>query len=1043
MRQEWTDTVSRTLRGVVSRRTGVALGLWGAPGMGKSHTASAVLRDLPCASVSLPASSPVAAFIDALPLPRRWPLWAQRHLERLLAGEPTGDAALVDTLVAALGGLAPFVLHLDDLHDADPQRTALIVSLAHAVQRSRGIAVMVSGRHEPPAPFAAFQLPALEETEAQALLRDLLNMRLPPEALTWLQERTRGNPLFLLEFTRYLTRHGALWSDGERWHWRPPPAGFLPVTVEALIARHLGDLGRDDAVRHVIEARALLGDVLAGSALDEVWATVAQVPASTVTGGRGILRRAGVLGNRDFSHPLYREVTLAGLTPERRRDLARRAFAALADAPLLAAHFVEAAGLEPDTALAAYRRAAHAADTAGRPAEATRFLAAAVAHAGGETRLALAVAAAAGLRRHDLPEALRLGQLALEAAPQHPEALTLVAELLAQQGRLAEAEAVLNRWPEPGRSSAAWVERLLTLRGLADDQPGVLALWEGHAGLREHTPPAVAATVARTLGQQGRMTEAAALVNSALEAPALAPELRIGLIEVLGNIQYGRGDIAAAAETYRQALALAQAAGLRHLEARNHMHVGVALGDANRRREGLAALAEGLRLHTELGDGLAVTRTQVALAEAWLDLGDYERAEGLLLECRTTLSRRQPTEFLIECEYRLSALYRDWHPPHGGVLALRHAHAALAHARQITGERKVAWALCHAALAEARFGRAATALALAAEAREIAARLGNPTQIGYATLAWALAREAHGQPQLAGALLETLEAELSAQGNLDAAHEVGLQADRIAGRADRAAGRLAWFERHDLGNLARLTRRAFPELSALDTAPAPPAREPAPPLCVKVLGPVVVERDGQRLHYRGRRRSELLAYLLEARLSGRAEASTLELLETFYPDDPEAQARATLRQQIYLIRGQLGAHSVHSTPSGYALGDIGSDAETFLATGDPGLWRGPYLQGLGEGWLPRAREALTLALRAQTERHLPAAPAEAARLGQILLELEPYDEPALRVTLSALRACGQPRSAAALYRQQRERLAEVGHRLPESPEAFLTASERG
>ncbi|PNY79753.1 BTAD domain-containing putative transcriptional regulator [Deinococcus koreensis] len=1037
MRQEWRETVLRALRAVVSRRGGVALGFWGAPGLGKTHAAAELLRALPCASLSLPASSPVSAFIHALPLPQKWPLWAQRHLERLVAGQPTDSAALVDTLVAALVGLSPFVLHLDDLHEADPQRTALITSLARAVAGTRGVGLLVSGRHEPPAPFVSSRLPPLSGAETGDLLLSRLNLPLPPEALEWLQERTRGNPLFVLEFTRYLTRQGSVWSDGTRWHWRPPPADFMPVTVEALIGQQLAELGRDAGVRGALEARAVLPDDLPGEQLDTVWASVAALPPSEVRAASGTLRRSGVLTGHDFSHPLYREVIVAGLLPETRQQLARRALGALAGDRRRAAAFVEAAGLEPQVALQVIVAAAQEADDLGRPAEAARLRASGVRYTSGAARLELALAAAQGLQHSDLPGALRLARLALDESPQHVGARALVAELLARQGDLAGAEEVHGQWPLPGRFTPAWWQRLLKLRGLADDQLGVLQLWEGRPELRDNPAPEVVATVARTLAQQGRMPEAAALTSRALDSSTLGAEIRGELIEVLGNIQYGRGEMEAAAQTFAQALALAREHGLRALEARCLVHRGVVLGDINRRREGLAELRAGLRLHADLGDGLAVTRAQVAVAEAHLDLGDYERAEELLLECRATLSRHGPSEHLIECEYRLSVLYRDWAPPHGGVLALRHAHAALSGARQFSGERKLAWSLCHAAFAEARFGDAARALALATEAGQLAQGMGNPTQTAFARFALAQAHEAAGQPEVALEQLGALEAELIAQGNLDAAQEVGLSGDRIAGRADRAAGRLAWFEAHDLVNFATLTRRAFPELAA-SSAPAPePAPSPAP-ACLKVLGPVVVERGGERVGYRGRRRTELLAYLLEARLSGRAEVGTLELLDTFYPGEPEPQARATLRQQVYLIRTSVGAQAVLSTPTGYALGHVESDAEAFLGSGDGGLWRGPYLQGLGEGWLPRAREALTLGLRAQAERLSQGDPAQAARLGAILLEMEPYDEEALRLTLAALHLSGQPRSAAALYRQQRERHAEIGETLPESPELFLT-----
>ena len=73
-----------------------------------------------------------------------------------------------------------------------------------------------------------------------------------------------------------------------------------------------------------------------------------------------------------------------------------------------------------------------------------------------------------------------------------------------------------------------------------------------------------------------------------------------------------------------------------------------------------------------------------------------------------------------------------------------------------------------------------------------------------------------------------------------------------------------------------------------------------------VLGPIQLERDGQVVATRARKRLEILAYLLEARIAGRSEVSTLNLLDTFYPNEAENQGKNTLKQKMYEIRTSLG-----------------------------------------------------------------------------------------------------------------------------------------
>ena len=64
-------------------------------------------------------------------------------------------------------------------------------------------------------------------------------------------------------------------------------------------------------------------------------------------------------------------------------------------------------------------------------------------------------------------------------------------------------------------------------------------------------------------------------------------------------------------------------------------------------------------------------------------------------------------------------------------------------------------------------------------------------------------------------------------------------------------------------------------------------------------------------------------------------------------------------------------------------------------------------------------------------------PKEAARLGRLLLEADPYDLETLRLTLEALRRAGNHRSLSRLYEKARARMLEVGERLPADWQDFL------
>ena len=140
-------------------------------------------------------------------------------------------------------------------------------------------------------------------------------------------------------------------------------------------------------------------------------------------------------------------------------------------------------------------------------------------------------------------------------------------------------------------------------------------------------------------------------------------------------------------------------------------------------------------------------------------------------------------------------------------------------------------------------------------------------------------------------------------------------------------------------------------------------------------------------------------------------------------------------------REALWPSLVETTPNGYALGDdVTTDVEAFLRDGGTHWWRGPYLDGL-DAPDEHVRDAVYAALLEATREALAAGTdtPEAVRLSRLLVKSDPYDLRFLEVHLRALQATGNRRSLGRAYDEARERLREVGERLPDSPAAFLGA----
>lgn len=187
----------------------------------------------------------------------------------------------------------------------------------------------------------------------------------------------------------------------------------------------------------------------------------------------------------------------------------------------------------------------------------------------------------------------------------------------------------------------------------------------------------------------------------------------------------------------------------------------------------------------------------------------------------------------------------------------------------------------------------------------------------------------------------------------------------------------------------RVSTRGVHSLPMIAPQPVPPLAERAeapgqsrPSLYL--LGPVGLERGGERVYLATRKSLALLAYVA-AQPGGSARA---ELAGLLWPDNAEEQARASLRQEVSRLSQTLGEALRKLDPQTLALSrehlwvDLWA-FEAALEAGEleraVGLYRGPFLQGLQlkgafgfEEWQAQGRERLQ-------QRYLEALAALAAR----------------------------------------------------------------
>ena len=273
------------------KRPSLAIGVWGEAGIGKTHHTLELLRATPCLSFTVHATQGLEPTIRKLPHPKKMSVWLEQSINRFERAEPFTADQLLELTVALLAANAPVILHVEDIHEATTERLEFWQRLASSLIRTRGVGLLVTSRTQPPEGFEAIRLLSLAREASDRLLETEAGATLPPDALAWIFDRAAGNPLFTLEYFRFLSRRGFLWNDGKRWRWRNPEREVMPSTVEALLERTLREPMDTPELEDVLAAKTMLP---AGSSV-ELWTAVSGLDFEVWNAARNDLERRGIL----------------------------------------------------------------------------------------------------------------------------------------------------------------------------------------------------------------------------------------------------------------------------------------------------------------------------------------------------------------------------------------------------------------------------------------------------------------------------------------------------------------------------------------------------------------------------------------------------------------------------------------------------------------------------------------------------------------------------------------------------------------------------
>ena len=1023
----------RRLRGLTLKRQSLALGLWGEAGIGKSHAARELLRAIPYQTFTVHATQSLEHTVRRIPRPKKASVWLERSIERLVLEEFFTPEQHLELMIALLTSNAPVILHVEDIHETTEERQRFWQRLASSLTRTSGVGLLVTSRTRLPEGFESIPLLPVSREASDWLLETEAGATLPPDALAWIFDRAAGNPLFTLEFFRFLSRQGFLWNDARRWRWRVPERVVMPSTVEALLEQRLRLAASTSELETALSAKALLPP----NADDHLWAAMADLNLPLLQSTKAVLEQLGVLVLGAFAHPLYQEVTRHNLlTNPQRIAISRRAIQALEHDPEGAAAFVDDAQLLPEQAFALLERASLWAQRLNAELRSAQWMARAVSHLKGEAAIALALETATRLQDHDSVLAMALSERVLEARPGDVQALFVQAVLFAHQRRHDRAQAILDQIPEEVKSTPEGSAKVWQVMAYADQFEQLIERWQN--GVSTERNPEIAGSLVWSLSERGRSSEATEIGELALGDQRLQGWQRVRLMNALASAYRHSGQYARAEQLQSEVIDLV----IRDYQSRRiyvvYFNRALLRRWSGKYQAAIRDAEKSLHYASEAGDALHIGTAFSFLGLMDVEFGAYEQAEERLTQARELLEQLGVSMYLVDTEQALSELYNAWSDlPHGGLLSLKHANTALRYARQLESELCLGVGLTCAGMAEAIHGQPDKALALIQELGDCSASDPSTMYIG----AWVQGHALERLGQFDGSLKAFTAAAIEATrlGNPHEANKIGLEIARMTGDLEQAQEHIRWFEAHGMVNGVNIGYRYFPSLAVLTPVPLPVLLPVLPPLSrLEVLGPMRFSGLADPFPVRGRKRQEFLATLLEARLSGRREVSRLDLIETLYPESSEVRAGTLLSDLVYQVRESCGVNALETTTDGYALGSVSSDAEDFLKTGNTQLWRGAFLEGLDLAERSNTiLEAIDLALRSGIDALILSDPEEAVRLGRILLEANPYDPEALRLTLMALRGAGNHRGLNRAYTQARVRLLEIGETLPERWADFL------
>ncbi len=693
---ESVETLKQCLQDLPLGNPSCALALTAEAGAGKSFAVAALMRELPYGSMV------VHAEISLRDLPKALP---SRTTQKIPAQDD-----VVTSLLNHLKLLSPFVLWVEDFHEASPEQQQIWLALSSAIIQTKGLALLFTSRVAMAAPVQTFFLEPLLPIQLKSLLETEAGSIIPEAAIVWIEKQTQGNPLFSLEYFKWLARLGFLRSDGQFWRWREPEHRVLPSKLDALIEQALMPALVSEPQAHVLLVAALLGSKVDLSVLS-------QVTQKSQTELKEIflrLERFGVFRRGQFAHSLYKEVLLNNPNIKNRELIATQVLTFLAKHdPIEATQMMQYAKLNPSEQGYYFEQAITFALNLPDPVLAARLRRKSIEFVDRVAQVPLLHKAALWLQPYQLSEALEITDLLLSLEPLNTANLRLRVILLAKLGRTTEALGILHSLPVNTFTTPELIELEVLVFYRSCQYTKLLELWRVGLAAQIDLPAALARAVVIALLYNSEFEKAQQIMS---RTSSLTGFDRLGSLFAELHFPFTKHDFATTIaactdflgqlEPYRNATFewIDLLCGTLHLRALAYSALGQPLAAIDDTTKNLGYLKQ-------LGHSIIYAQRKAELALYQLEAGESSLAATNLFEASETLDYSgEPSQ-----NYFFNQTRAIYYLGLEDQKALQIARLALRHAQETEEPNHINQAKQTLALIEASLGSGAKALDLVSQ----------------------------------------------------------------------------------------------------------------------------------------------------------------------------------------------------------------------------------------------------------------------------------------------------------------------------------------